>query len=160
MQNVTGNRNDKRQRVAFKAFDVPRPIKWLLFLPGYGEKSNPEEIERISVKTISKMNNKNGDTLYVDWRWRTTIRRLFIFGAIGLALFIVKEITYAFKPPNEIVQFEGKDYTVPVDVWWVYTWERVWEVWLVLLALIAIYYLKLGLIVYVLWWKKNKSEYS
>ena len=106
------------------------------------------------------MNNKNRETLYVDWRWRSPIRRVLIFVAIGLALFIVKEITYAFKPPNEIVQFEGKDYTVPVDVWWVYIWERAWEVWLVLLALIAIYFLRLGLIAYVLWWKKNKSEYS
>ena len=106
------------------------------------------------------MSSENQDRHYAIWNWGVSIRRLSILGIIGLALYLVKEIRCAFKPPNEIVQFEGKDYTIPVDVWWVYIWERAWEIWLVLLALVAIYLLKSGLIAYVLWWKKNKSEYS
>ena len=106
------------------------------------------------------MNNASSDVLYIDWNWRVTIRRLSIFAVIGLALYLVKEITRAFNPPDEIILFEGKEFSVPVDVWWVYSWERAWEVWLVLLAIVAIYFLLLGLIAYVLWWKKTKSQYT
>ena len=106
------------------------------------------------------MNNESSADLNVDWNWRVTIRRLFIFGVMGLVLYLVKKIARFFNPPDEIILFEGKEVSVPVDVWWVYSWERAWEVWLVLLAIVAIYFLLLGLIAYVLWWKKTKSHYT
>jgi len=62
------------------------------------------------------MNNESSGDLNVDWNWRVTIRRLFIFGVMGLVLYIVKKIARAFNPPDEIILFEGKEFSVPVDV--------------------------------------------
>ena len=62
------------------------------------------------------MNNASSDVLYIDWNWRVTIRRLFIFGVMGLVLYIIKKIARAFNPPDEIILFEGKEFSVPVDV--------------------------------------------
>ena len=56
------------------------------------------------------MNNESSGDLNVDWNWRVTIRRLFIFGVMGLVLYLVKKIARAFNPPDEIIQFEGKEF--------------------------------------------------
>ena len=85
-------------------------------------------------------------------------KRLFRFVIIGLALFLIKEVMQALGPTRQLTFPEGDPITLPVAVWWVDMWARLWEVWLVLLALIVLYYVEGYFVASVFKWKQRREQ--